>query len=196
MNNPNFNEILNGKVPETKPCKRCNGTGTDQSVWHYNANEPDKSRFGPGPCKECNQTGKIAKPDFNAIYAAVTKTTKENKTALRKSKPALKNEFANLSEGRIYFVWRIIRFHGGVDVTMPMNAEMAIHYDPYHDELDQFASALAKIFLGTDMAAAYRWMNALGHNIPVPNNQPETAFSCGPVVTDNNKPPMEQLELK
>jgi hypothetical protein len=150
---------------------------------------------GPGPCDECKATGKIAKPDFDAIFETITKGKKgETKRSFRNSKPNFLNTMKNLAEGRAYFVWRLARFHGGADVTMPVIAEMCCHYDPYEPELNLFSEHIAKAAFGTNMAAAYRWANALGHSIPVPADQPATAFACGP-VTDGNKPLEEQPEL-
>jgi len=73
-------------------------------------------------------------------------------------------------------------------------ATTAVHYDPYFDELDTFAGLLAKKFFGTELAAAYRWGNALGHSLPVPDNMPASAFSCGP-ASDEHKPVEEMPEL-
>jgi hypothetical protein len=183
-----YNAVI--QIDAERPCKKCKGTGTHDHHWHWNA-ETMTGHHGPGPCDECGATGKIAKPDFDAI----TKGKKgETKRSFRNSKPKFVNEFRHLNEGRAYFVWRMIRFHGGADVTMPVSATSAVHYDPFYNELDAFAGKIAKAVFGTEMAAAYRWANALGHSIPVPADQPATAFACGP-VTDGNKPLEEQLEL-
>jgi hypothetical protein len=169
-NMTNYNTII--QLDAERSCKKCKGTGTHDHHWHWDA-ATLHGHHGPGPCGECGATGKIAKPDFDAIFLAVTKGKKgEEKRSFRSSKPKLENEYKSLSEGRIYFVWRMARFHGGADVTMPVCASMAVTYDPYDKELDAFASHVAKAAFGTDMAAAYRWANALGHNVPVPANQP------------------------
>ncbi len=133
-------------------------------------------------------------PNWKEILNLITKPSKTGKRAFRKSKPDFVNEHANRNEGRAYFVWRLVRFHGGADVTMPVCAMGAITGDPYEPELDYFASELAKRFFGTDMAAAYRWAGALGHNVIVPDSMPASAHSCGPVA-DENKPEMETMEL-
>lgn len=173
-------------IPETKPCGRCKGKGQTDYEWNGTTHTT-------GTCSECKGSGQINKPDFAQILDLITKPGKNGRT-FRKSKPAFENEFRNRWEGRAYFVWRMIRFHGGADVTMPVCATSAIHYDPYFDELDQLASLLAKRFFGTDMVAAYRWGNALGYNLPVPDNMPASAFSCGPVA-DEHKPELEVAEL-
>lgn len=188
----NFNELI--KIDETRDCKRCKGTGTVESTWIWDAVSMT-GHHGPGPCKECDATGKFAKPDFNSIFETITKGTKGiEKRTFRASKPKFENEFKNKAEGRAYYVWRLARFHGGKDVTMPVVASMCTSYDPYEKELDAFASLVAKGAFGTDMAAAYRWANALGGSVAVPAGQPASAYPCGP-VTDNNKPEVEQAEL-
>ena len=188
----NYNAII--KLDAERPCGKCKGTGTHDHHWHYD-HATGKGDFGPGPCDECGATGKIAKPDFDAIFETVTKGKKGvEKRTFRTSKPKFVNEHRNLSEGRAYFVWRMARFHGGADVTMPVCAQGCVMYDPYDRELDDFAGKIAKAAFGTEMAAAYRWTNALGGSIPVPADQPASAFACGP-VTDGNKPLAEQPEL-
>ncbi len=182
------------KLDAERPCKKCKGTGQHDHFWHYDE-AAGKGYFGKGPCEECGTTGKIAKPDFNAIFLVVTKGKKgDEKRSFRSSKPKFENEMRNLNEGRAYFVWRMARFHGGADVTMPVIAQMCCNYDPYEPELNLFSEKIAKAAFGTDMAAAYRWANALGGNVPVPADQPASAFACGP-VTDGNKPLAEQPEL-
>jgi len=188
----NYNELI--KIDETRDCKKCKGTAINQHHWHWNP-VTQEGHHGPGPCDECGSTGKISKPDFNAIFETVTKGKKgETKRSFRSSKPKFVNEYRNMAEGRAYYVWRMVRFHGGADATMPVCASGCVLYDPYEKELDAFASHIAKAVFGTDMAAAYRWAGALGYNVNVPAGLPATAYSCGPVV-DNNKPVAEQPEL-
>ena len=192
----NMNEYNKAiKIDADRACKKCKGTGTHNYHWHWNA-ETMKGFHGPGPCDACGATGRIAKPDFDAIFEKVTKGGKKGdaKRSFRRSKPKFENEFRNLSEGRAYFVWRMARFHGGADVTMPVCASSAILYDPYEKELDAFAGKIAKVAFGTEMAAAYRWANALGGSVPVPADQPASAFPGGPVA-DSDKPLAEQPEL-
>jgi hypothetical protein len=187
-----FNAAI--KIDAERNCKKCKGTGQHDHFWHYDETT-GKGYFGPGPCEYCGTTGKIAKPDFNTIFLTVTKGKKgDDKRSFRNSKPKFENEFKNPAEGRAYYVWRMVRFHGGADVTMPVVASMCVNYDPYERELDAFAGKIAKAAFGTEMAATYRWANALGYDLPVPASEPATAHSCGPVA-DCNKPPVEQAEL-
>ena len=50
-------------------------------------------------------------------------------------------------------------------MTMPVIADMIIGGDPYREELEKMASEIAKLFFGTDLAAAMLWGRALGFEI-------------------------------
>lgn len=177
-----------------RPCTVCKGTGIN----HHDAwtsldghSYPERN----DACYACDGKGSFEAPDIEAIVCAITKPNKATgKRAFRKSKPPFENEFKNKSESRAYFVWRLARFHGGADVTMPVMAETAIHGDPFEPELNLLAEKVAKMAFGTDMAAAYRWCGALGHSVNVPDGQPASAYSCGPVA-DEHKPEAELPEL-
>jgi len=145
----------------TRTCERCKGTGV--------------SCLG-NTCRLCGGTGKIDPPDVEAITKAITTSrgASKGKRRFRASKP---------KEGgpRAYYVWRMARFHGGADVSMPVCAMMDIEGDPFEPELDALASEVAKVVFGTDKAAAYRWANALGHDLSVPDGMPASAYPGGPV---------------
>ena len=60
--------------------------------------------------------------------------------------------------GYAYYVWRMARFHGGVDVTMPIMASLFAPKDKVLlATLDTLADVIAKESFGTNMAAARRW---------------------------------------
>ena len=65
-------------------------------------------------------------------------------------------------KNRAYYVWRMARFHGGVDVTMPMAASFCVYGDPYVEELEAIADEVARENFGSNMEAAKRWGRALG----------------------------------
>jgi len=55
--------------------------------------------------------------------------------------------------------------------------------DPYLPVLDALADIVAKKAFGTDLAAAFRWGNALGMiDVPAPDGLPATAYAGGPEV--------------
>jgi hypothetical protein len=118
-----------------RDCKRCNGTG--------------RSKYDDAECHACDGRGTFGPPDEQAIRTAV-----RGRKGLRSSPRGL--------DDRAYYVWRMARFHGGADMTMPVMAALLIDGDPYQEELDALADALAREYFGSDMRAALRWGRALG----------------------------------
>lgn len=162
-----------------KACLKCNGTGESR---HESFTAMDGTYYPEriDPCLYCKGEGWYAPIDVKAICEDI-----KGRKGLRSKRP---------ESPRAYYVWRLARFHGGVDVTMPVCAELDNAGDPFIDLLDLMADKVAVKVFGTDKAAAYRWINALGHSLPVPDSIPATAFSCGPVVTEE-KPDCEIMEL-
>jgi hypothetical protein len=164
---------------ETRNCLSCKGTG----IRVYGGTIPNR------PCNSCKGSGSYGAVDVPAILEAI-----KGRKGLRSKAPDYSGVHFTVANVRAYYVWRMARFHGGVDVTMPMVAGIMVHGDPFTKELDAVADAVAKRVYGTDRAAAYRWGNALGHSLPVPASMPATAFSCGPVVLSEYGPkPDEEL---
>ena len=169
---------------EPMNCTRCKGEGTVPEHWdgeHY-----QDVAVGTKQCVYCRGKGKYDPPDVTEILTMI-----KGRKGLRSS---MSFEMSR-SNPRAYFVWRLARFHGGKDVTMPITAETLIHGDPFEPLLNQIAELVAKKVFGTDRAAAYRWANALGGSIPVPPGQPETAYSSGPCY-DSSKPEFEYPETR
>lgn len=158
-------------MPEQRQCNSCKGVGHTE----FYPNEP---------CFVCKGSGTMPEPDVPAILAAI-----KGRKGLRTAKPK--------NDNRAYYVWRMARFHGGVDVTMPIWAETLIHGDPWVKELAALADAVAKHYFGTHMAAATRWAGILGGSelqnkmLETLPNLPSTAQPCGPVVTEEK--PVEEL---
>jgi hypothetical protein len=63
---------------------------------------------------------------------------------------------------RAYFVWRMTRFHAGVDMRIPAMAMAIIDGDPAEAALDQLAGQLAEQYFGTQLAAVATWVPLLG----------------------------------
>jgi hypothetical protein len=148
-------------------------------------------------CSTCLGSGVMAAPDFAAIFAAVTtaRGAAKGSRRFRQSPPELwKQSNQGVDNRRAYYVWRMARFHGGADVTMPMMADLFCGRDCWRPELDAYAEALAIKVFGTDMAAAHRWSSVLRGTTP-PAGLPDTAYPCGP-VHDGHKPGFEREELK
>lgn len=133
-------------------------------------------------CYPCDGAGSFAPPDRNAILAEIAgRGGKKLRSARPKSK-------------RAYYVWRMARFHGGADVTMPITAISDTRGDPFLADLDKLADAAAKAYFGTDLAAAHRWGHALGYLDRDMPGLPDSAYSGGRVA-DADKPESEAAEL-
>jgi len=184
------NENNQVSITGPRPCTRCKGEGRTHSQWAVeNGYETAEGK----PCTRCNGTGQFEGLDVGAIIDALFTT--KGKKAFRKAFPAKMDHYKGGFAARVYYVWRLTRFHGGRDVTMPMTADMVIGGDPFQKELDALAGLVAKKVFGTDMAAAYRWGILLGfHKGEVPAGLPETAYE-GPVA-DEFKPAFEAPELR
>ena len=141
--------------------------------------------FGPCDCRGCGRTGTFSAPDFDAILNEV-----RGRKGLRTKRP---------DSARAYYVWRMARFHGGADVTIPMFAMSEISGDPFVAELDSFADLVAKAAFGTNLAAAHRWGGLLGLRSAAERPMkglPATAYELGPVLNGVEKPECELLELR
>lgn len=119
---------------EPRICPQCNGTN---------------KRFGKYPCSNCNSALQFYPPDLDKILSEI-----RGRNGLRSARP---------KEARSYYVWRLARFHGGADVTMPMMADLELGHDPFKKELDQISEHVAKVVFGSDMIGATRWGKALGY---------------------------------
>jgi hypothetical protein len=129
-----------------RACQRCLGTGRRPY-------EPRRR------CSHCAGRGAIPAPDSSGIERAIV-TRRGGQAGLRRSPPPHFN--ATLEQVRAYYVWRCARFHGGVDVQLPMTAELVADGDPYLPELEQLAQELARRYFGRDWGAVLRWMPLLG----------------------------------
>jgi len=163
---------------------------------YYGHNRPHRT---DPPCQACKGRGTWDAPDVDAILATISagqKSKTGRKPTFRKSWPSTTDR-STVEGSRAYFVWRLARFHGGADVTLPMTAETLSSADPYRAYLDRIAENVAAHVFGTDRAGAYRWGQALGAIQPsqVPANLPPTAYESGP-VHDGNKPADEVYETR
>lgn len=160
---------------ESLNCGKCEGKGKT-NPWTSSSGKQYPAR----PCPFCDGSGKFAKPDVGQIVAAI-----KGRKGLRSKRP---------DDSRAYYVWRMARFHGGVDVTLPMTATLEVAGDPYLPILDIISDKVAIQVYGTDRAGARRWAGALGRQLPPDNSLPATAQPGGPVLL-GDKPESEILEL-
>jgi hypothetical protein len=152
-------------------CKRCNGMGKVKS-YRFTATTTTTSSDGSvvvgptveypehyDPCYGCNGSGTFPEVDVAALRDAIMASKGKNKGKLRASMVSPRE---GIEAKRAYYVWRLARFHGGADVTMPVMAGMLVRHDPYQPLLDSLSEVVAKQAFGTDLAAARVWGRALG----------------------------------
>lgn len=146
-------------------CKTCRGRG----------------KLDSGRCYACGGDGdfpKLRVPEDTARILAMVMGRK----GLRSRPPAGLGHDAE----RAYYVWRMARFHGGADVSLPMLAEHRIMGDPMQGILDHMADELAKKVYGTDAAGSSRWGALLATGVggvapEAPPGLPDSAYPGGPV---------------
>lgn len=142
-----------------RPCTRCKGSGVVDDILH-----PGTNRV----CSSCGGNKMFAKPDGSKILQAITtdRGAAPGKRKLLKSFPSKKlDHYRDRFAAECYYVWRLARFHGGEDMTMPVTADMVLRSHPWKPELDKMADDVAAVAFGTNMAAARRWGRALGHDV-------------------------------
>jgi hypothetical protein len=139
-------------------CKGCKGTGKRYSRGFVADNgRVYLSKFDT--CSSCEGAGYF--PDLNKdwieqILKLILVKQGKNKGKLKTAAPPRDG----LIGYRAYYVWRLARFHGGADVTMPMMADLFTRNDPMKDQLDQMSEVVAKATFGTDMGAVNAWGRA------------------------------------
>lgn len=138
------------EMPEARPCNSCKGT----KVARWDATKP---------CPTCDGRGDFPKVELASILERIFAKQGKNKGKLRASMTSPWGEDATVEASRAYYVWRLARFDGGIDVRMPVMAGLACHGDPFQKELDLIASAIAKRAFGSDMAGALVWAKAMGY---------------------------------
>ena len=152
----------------TLNCTRCNGAG-EVEHWRHDGTMV--------PCDCCDGRGTFEAPDLEQLCAAI----KGRKPRTVRSKRP--------DEPRAWFLWRMVRFHTGKDVTLPMTATMAIEGDPFKSTLDAAALIIAHHFTGKDSIGSARWRHAMHGESPA-----DPAVLSLPVF-DGDKPFEESLEL-
>lgn len=145
-----MNENDKDQIKPSRPCERCKG-----------AKEVQDFRGGMKECVPCNGTGIFEEIDKTDILLNIIASRGKNKGKL---KVAMVSPYHKdgIKAARAYYVWRLARFHGGVDMSQPIMADMAVYGDPYRKDLDVIADEIAKKYLGSNMRAALKWGRALG----------------------------------
>lgn len=172
-----------------RECKGCKGSKvTIREAFTYHDERTGEDHHYPrkvSPCHSCDGAGEFPAVNVEMILAAI-----KGRKGLRSKPP---KPHGDVNDRRAYYVWRLARFHGGADVTMPVTATLLLHNDPFVRELDALADAVAKRVFGSDLAAAHRWGRALGHLDRDLPGLPATAYSNGPVLGPDILKPDEEL---
>jgi hypothetical protein len=160
------------KMENQRNCLTCKGTGQEKNLFFTSEVPENKRLYGQNEfesCDHCGASGVYPAPNVEAILDAVigrkgVRSAKPKETWERPYK-GNKQEWSIIQRdyNRTYYVWRMARFHGGVDMTLPFWAGLNMRGDPYVKELDFLVDALAKRAFGTDKAAAVKWGRALGY---------------------------------
>ncbi len=148
-------------MEDARTCLGCNGSGRNvRNAFTFVDNETGESKDYEKKvsiCQGCNGRGTFLPPNVSEIEAEI-----HARRGLRLGRP---------KSPRGYYVWRMTRFHGGADVTMPIMAAIGIRHDPFKVELDALVAIMTKRYFKTDLAATERWENVLGYrhrDIPPP----------------------------
>jgi len=157
-------------------CKVCKGSGLS----HHEAFSFEGKNYPARdyPCNACQGFGWFTPPSFDDILKRIVATKGKNKGTVRASftsptivrDPSEEQRREQINAKRAYYVWRLARFHGGKDTTMPSVAMLFSRGDPYIQLLDALADGVARKAFGTSMGAAAMWGKALlGSNYTGPD---------------------------
>ena len=157
------------QIMKTLPCNTCEGAG---EVLHWRKNGTTV------PCSDCEGRGCFESPDL----VQLANTIKGRKpSTIRSKKP---------EDPRAWFLWRMVRFHSGQDVTLPMTATMAISGDPFKPTLEIAAEMIARHLTGKESIGTARWRHAVHGEVP-----DDPSIIDAPTF-DENKPMIERMETK
>jgi hypothetical protein len=151
-------------MSEKRDCLRCKGTGKEKNYWYGRADMGELGKNEFEPCRyACDGSGQYESPDFEKLKLLIKgrKGIKSSRPYLHKDK-RVKIASDRILQDRAYYVWRMVRFHAGIDTTLPVMASCDIRHDPFKSELDQFVDLMAVKYEGTHLAGAYRWGRAMG----------------------------------
>lgn len=178
-----------------RECQGCHGSKVSvREAFTYHDERTGQDHHYPRevrPCHYCRGTGSFPAVNVDMILQAI-KGRKGLRSAAPKPRDGSRG-YGDVHDHRAYYVWRLARFHGGEDVTMPVTATMLAHNDPFLPELEALADAVARRVFGTDLAAANRWGRALGHLDRDLPGLPSTAYAGGPVLNAGVTKPDEEL---
>ena len=154
---------------QTLNCTHCHGAG-ETKHWRNDGTMR--------VCSCCDGRGTFDAPDLKQLCEAIKG---RKPSTVRSRRP----------EGsREWFLWRMVRFHNGQDVTLPMTATMAVDGDPFKPTLDAAAVMIAQHFTGKQSIGSARWRHAIHGEMPA-----DPAVLDMPTF-DSDKPMIERMEVQ
>lgn len=131
-------------ITDNKPCTKCRAK---------------RKGLNDNECPFCLGQRFFEPVDAPKILGDIYTTRGRGKGNFRVTPPKMNG---SVLSHRTYYVWRMARFHGGIDMAMPVKAEIMIEGDPFVKELKTLSEKLAKVEFGTSTAAIERWKGILG----------------------------------
>jgi hypothetical protein len=133
----------------------------------YQGNTVQAGEYGytpderPDPCVWCKSRGTfpaLDEPAMLAILDACTVSKGKTKGRIKASRP---KHGITVEAKRAYYVWRLARFHGGVDCTLPMMADLDVRGDGERPKLEALSRLLAAKAFGSADIGTDRWRQAI-----------------------------------
>lgn len=129
---------------DLRPCSSCDGTGKIRTIVRPDPNDDS--------CPFCDGLGQLPRPDLSTLITHLA-----GRDGMRVSRPTPDPDLKPYQNTRIYYLWRMIRFHAGLDTRMPAKAAFLSYAEPWLPELDEAVDQLAVLFYGTNMGGAMAW---------------------------------------
>ena len=127
-------------------CTRCNGEGTTIRKGFY---EGKHVKGGKYVCRSCKGARQFAPPHEEIIREIIVSCLTRKLRSVFPSGDY--NRFTDINAARAYYVWRLARWNGGVDKSIPAFADIALQGEPFRYELNAIGEKLAREFFGTDL---------------------------------------------
>jgi hypothetical protein len=137
---------------EKRNCTSCEGTGR-KKAWVQDGKEITPER----ECYSCKGGGTFDPP----VIPEIIEKIKGRKEGTLRSSMRSYDSNKGILEARSYYVWRMARFHGGKDVTLPIMGILFVDGDPFKEELDTISEKVAIAVFGTDLGAVSAWGRVL-----------------------------------
>lgn len=164
---------MDQSITTPRCCTRCNGTKLEACVICNSAWRPATpgvcegkpctfctNSSGMRPCRTCDGEPLYQPPVIGWLVEGILSSRGPRKGRICRSRPKLADH-RNRESSRLYYVWRLARFHAGIDASLPIGADMEIGGDPFRPELDAIAQLVARGLTGHASIGRARWQQAM-----------------------------------